>query len=92
MGRRRCLRRPPRARGRACLAAGDAAGAGEALRRAAELWTQVGAPYEAAKARLALGEACAAGGDSAAAELELRAARDGVARLDAGLDITLERR
>ena len=80
------------ARGRACLAAGDAAGASEALRRAAELWTQVGAPYEAAKARLALGEACAAGGDSAAAELELRAARDGVARLDAGLDITLERR
>jgi tetratricopeptide (TPR) repeat protein len=69
-------------RGRVRLADGDAAGAEQALSEAVRLWNEVGAPYEAAHARLALADAHAASGSEHRALLERRAARtilDGIA-------------
>jgi tetratricopeptide (TPR) repeat protein len=63
------------ARGRVRLADGDAAGAEQALSEAVRLWNEVGAPYEAALARIALSEAHAAGGNEHRAILEHHAAR-----------------
>src|SRR5215207_93797 len=63
------------ARGRVRLADGDAAGAEQSLSEAVRLWNEVGAPYEAALARLALAEAHAAGGSQHRAVLERQAAR-----------------
>ena len=45
------------ARGRVRLADGDAAGAERSLSDAVRLWNEVGAPYEAAHARLGLADA-----------------------------------
>ena len=45
------------ARGRVRLADGDAAGAEQSLSEAVRLWNEVGAPYEAALARMGLAEA-----------------------------------
>ena len=50
------------ARGRVRLADGDAAGAEQSLSEAVRLWNEVGAPYEAAIARLDLAEAHRANG------------------------------
>ena len=58
------------ARGRVRLADGDAAGAEQA-----RLWNEVGAPYEAALARIGLSEAHAASGNDHRATLERHAAR-----------------
>ncbi|MFL6183185.1 MAG: transcriptional regulator, partial [Actinomycetes bacterium] len=63
------------ARGRVRLADGDPAGAEESLSEAVRLWNEVGAPYEAARARMDLADAHAAGGSEQWAGLERRAAR-----------------
>ena len=63
------------ARGRVRLADGDAAGAEQALSEAVRLWNEVGAPYEAALARIGLSEAHAASGNEHRATLERHAAR-----------------
>ena len=63
------------ARGRVRLADGDAAGAEASSSDSARLWNEVGAPYEAAHARLILAAAHAARGSEHRAALERRAAR-----------------
>ena len=63
------------ARGRVRLADGDAAGAEQSLSEAVRLWNEVGAPYEAAVARMALAEAHHARGSEHRAALERQAAR-----------------
>ncbi len=63
------------ARGRVRLADGDAAGAEQSSSEAVRLWNEVGAPYEAARARLVLADAHAAGGSEHRAVLERDAAR-----------------
>ena len=62
------------ARGRVRLADGDAAGAEQSLSEAVRLWNEVGAPYEAALARMSLADAHAAGGSEQRAALERQAA------------------
>jgi tetratricopeptide (TPR) repeat protein len=62
------------ARGRVRLADGDAAGAEESLSEAVRRWNEVGAPYEAAVARLGLAEAHRASGSEHRAVLERQAA------------------
>jgi len=74
------------ARGMLQLAQGDHAGARRSLRRGYRLWHEVEAPYEAARARVALAAACRAEGDGDAATLELEAARSVLERLGAELD------
>jgi hypothetical protein len=56
------------------LADGDAAGAEQSLSEAVRLWNEVGAPYEAALARMSLAEAHAASGSEHRAVLERQAA------------------
>jgi tetratricopeptide (TPR) repeat protein len=63
------------ARGRVRLAEGDTAAAEQACSESLRLWNEVGAPYEAALARLALSTAHRAAGSEHVAELERRAAR-----------------
>jgi hypothetical protein len=63
------------ARGRVQLADGDAAGAEQYLSEAVRLWNEVGAPYEAARARMDLAEAHEARGSQHRASLEREAAR-----------------
>jgi hypothetical protein len=63
------------ARGRVRLADGDAVGAEESLSEAVRLWNEVGAPYEAAHARMSLAEAHAATGSEHRAVLERQASR-----------------
>jgi tetratricopeptide (TPR) repeat protein len=63
------------ARGRVRLAEGDAADAERCSSEAARLWNEIGAPYEAALARMVLAEALRAGDREEQATLELQAAR-----------------
>jgi tetratricopeptide (TPR) repeat protein len=63
------------ARGRVRLADGDTAGAEQSLSEAVRRWNEVGAPYEAAVARMALAEAHRASGSEHRAALEGQAAR-----------------
>jgi tetratricopeptide (TPR) repeat protein len=63
------------ARGRVRLADGDATGAEQSLSEAVRLWNDVGAPYEAALARLGLADAHRANGSQQRAALEFQAAR-----------------
>ncbi|MGY1780652.1 transcriptional regulator [Geodermatophilus sp. SYSU D01036] len=56
------------------VAAGDAASAVDRFRDAIRAWTEIGAPYEAAQARLGLAGALAALGNADAERLERRAA------------------
>ena len=63
------------ARGRVRLADGDAAGAERSLSEAVRRWNDVGAPYEAAVARMALAQAHRASGSEHRAALERQAAR-----------------
>lgn len=63
------------ARGRVRLADGDAAGAEQSFSEAVRLWNEVGAPYEAAFARMGLADAHRASGSEHRAVLEFRAAR-----------------
>jgi DNA-binding NarL/FixJ family response regulator len=75
------------ARGLVCLAEGDAQEALIALRRAAEIWQRLGAPYESARARVLVAVACEALGDGDATALELDAARAVFAELGAAPDL-----
>jgi tetratricopeptide (TPR) repeat protein len=63
------------ARGGVRLADGDPAGAEQSLSQAVRLWNEVGAPYEAARARLGLADAHQASGSHQRADLERHAAR-----------------
>jgi class 3 adenylate cyclase len=69
------------------LAEGDAPAAMRQLRRGLELWTELEAPYDAARTRLALARACAAVGDRERALLEIRTARAALERLGAVPDV-----
>lgn len=78
------------------LAEGRAAAALGPLRRAFELWTQLDAPYDAARARVLIALACRALADEETAILEFSAARTTFLRLHARADLgrvnTLESR
>jgi DNA-binding CsgD family transcriptional regulator len=71
------------ARGAVALGAGDPASALPHLRAASREWQALGAPYEAARARLLLGHACRELGDDEGATLEIEAARAAFRRLGA---------
>jgi DNA-binding CsgD family transcriptional regulator len=75
------------ARGAVALAEGDARGALVALRDAWRSWEELGAPHEAARARVQVGLACRALGDEDASGLELEAARATFERLGAMPDL-----
>jgi tetratricopeptide (TPR) repeat protein len=70
------------ARGRLRLAEGDGAGAEQSLSEAVRRWDDVGAPYEAAIARLRLADAHCASGSEHRADLERQAARTTLDELD----------
>jgi tetratricopeptide (TPR) repeat protein len=72
------------AQGRVRLAEGDAEAGQRFCSEAARLWNEVGAPYEAALARVSLAEALRAGGREHEAGLELQAARSVLDRIEAG--------
>ena len=74
------------ARGAVTLAEGDPHAALAALRQALGVWQELGAPYEAARTRVAVGLACRALRDEETATLELQAARDIFYRLRARPD------
>ena len=59
---------------RAVLAGGDHAGAIHSAKAAVAAWTEIGAPFEAGKARIVLGEARQQSNDGAGALMEWRAA------------------
>jgi tetratricopeptide (TPR) repeat protein len=63
------------AQGLARLAEGDAPAAALSFAEAVQLWNEVGAPYEAARARMGLGDAHSASGSEHGATLERDAAR-----------------
>jgi hypothetical protein len=69
------------ARARVRLADGDAAGAELSSAEAVRLWSEVGAPYETAMARIALADAHAASGSEQSATLERQAAESVLATL-----------
>ncbi|MGH2542544.1 MAG: transcriptional regulator, partial [Ardenticatenaceae bacterium] len=71
------------ARGRVGLAEGDTPAARRDFDEAAHLWSEVGAPYEAALARMGLGHAHRAEGSEERAILEFQAARSGFERVGA---------
>jgi class 3 adenylate cyclase len=71
------------ARGLLLLARGDAATALARLRHSVELWHELGAPYETARARTTLGEAFRADGDEDAARIEFESAKADFERLGA---------
>jgi DNA-binding NarL/FixJ family response regulator len=75
------------ARGAVELAAGDAGSGLVSLRRAAQAWRDLEAPYEAARTRVLVGRACLALGDEEAFALELDAARSALEELGAVPDI-----
>jgi len=76
------------ARGRVRLADGDTAGAEQSLSESVRLWNEVGAPYEAARARLDLAQAHAASGSEHRATLERRAARTILDGIEAAPSVT----
>jgi tetratricopeptide (TPR) repeat protein len=78
------------ARGRVRLAEGDAAEAERCCSEAARLWNEIGAPYEAAVARMVLAEALRAGGSEDDAVLELQAARTILERIEVAASATTE--
>jgi DNA-binding CsgD family transcriptional regulator len=75
------------ARGLFELAAGQSQASLASLRRAAELWRRLAAPYECGRARELIGHACRSLGDEDSARLELEAARETFARLGAATDL-----
>jgi tetratricopeptide (TPR) repeat protein len=72
------------ARGRVRLADGDAADAEQSFSEGVRLWNEVGAPYEAAIARMGLAEAHRARGSEQRADLESQAARTILDGIEAG--------
>lgn len=75
------------AKGAMDLAQGDPGPALVLLRRAAQAWQELDAPYEAARARALIAQACLALGDDEGATMEREAARDVFATLGAASDI-----
>jgi DNA-binding CsgD family transcriptional regulator/tetratricopeptide (TPR) repeat protein len=73
--------------GAIAIAEGRAVAALDPLRHAFALWERLGAPYEAARARVLIGQACGALGDNEAAGLELAAAKSVFQRLGARPDL-----
>lgn len=71
------------AQGRACLAECRPADAIGFCERALVAWTEIGAPFEAAVARMVLGQACTEVGNSTSAALEWRAAQTAFAEYGA---------
>jgi len=65
------------------LDSGDAAGALPYARKAAQLWTRVDCPYEAARVRALIGRALGLLGDEESGRRDLRAALDALQRLGA---------
>lgn len=76
------------ARGAVAVGDGDPERALVDLRRAAVLWQQLGAPYEAARARVLVGAACRALGDLDATVLELDSAGAVFSELGAAPDLS----
>src|SRR5215211_5637283 len=76
------------ARGRVRLAEGHAGQAERCCSEAARSWNEIGAPHEAALARMALAEALRAGGSEEQAALELGAARAILERIEAAASAT----
>jgi ATP/maltotriose-dependent transcriptional regulator MalT len=74
-------------RGAVELGEGDARAALVSLRRAWQVWQELGAPYQDARTRVLVGLACRALGDRDAAKLELEAARGAFAQLGAAPDL-----
>jgi DNA-binding CsgD family transcriptional regulator len=77
------------ARGSIRLAEDDPAAALPPLRQAFALWQRIGAPYLAARVRVAVGRACRALGDDEGAGLECQAARELFERLGARPDVAV---
>lgn len=75
------------ARGALALAGAQPGEALPALRRAAQTWGELNAPYEMARCRLLLARACEALGDRETAELERAAARRTFNDLGASYDV-----
>ncbi|HSK16898.1 MAG TPA: LuxR C-terminal-related transcriptional regulator [Gaiellaceae bacterium] len=75
------------ARGSVILGTGHARSALVYLREAVAAWLEVGAPYDAARARALVAQACGALGDADTAALELEAARAAFAELGAAPDL-----
>ncbi|HSC51644.1 MAG TPA: response regulator transcription factor [Gaiellaceae bacterium] len=73
--------------GAVALARGEAARALPLLRRALQAWQDLGAPYEAARARVLVGLACLALDDEDGGRLELGAARTAFEELGARPDL-----
>lgn len=73
--------------GAVLLAEGDAAAALPVLRESLGLWSELAAPYEAARVRVLLTQACRKIGDMEVAEVELAAARRAFQHLGATPDI-----
>jgi hypothetical protein len=78
------------ARGRVRLAEGHVADAERCCSEAARLWNEIGAPYEAALARMVLAEALRAGGSEDQAVLELHASRTILERIEVPARATTE--
>lgn len=74
-------------RGQVQLAAGDETGALRSLRAGCRRWQELDAPYETARARMALAAVYRAAGDNETAALELAAARSAFERLGTVLDV-----
>ena len=79
--------RAAHARGAVELAAGNVSSALTPLRHAAEVWHELKAPYEAARARELTGRACRLLEDEDTAALELEASRAAYAQLGASPDL-----
>jgi DNA-binding CsgD family transcriptional regulator len=75
------------ARGATELAGGDPWAVLAALRRAGQLWQELGAPYDRARVQMLVGLACRALGDADTATLELDTARAAFAALSAAADL-----
>jgi tetratricopeptide (TPR) repeat protein len=78
------------ARGRVRLAEGRVADAERCCSEAARLWNEIGAPYEAALARMVLAGALSARGSEDRAALELQAARAILERIEVAATATTE--
>jgi DNA-binding NarL/FixJ family response regulator len=76
-----------RALGGVLLAEGDAAGAADALRFAADAYREIDAPYDLARVRELRGAACRQLGDADSGALELEAARRTYEQLGAAPDL-----
>lgn len=74
------------ARGAVAAASDDPVTAVEALREGSRLWLELGAPFEAARARVRLGQALGAEGNAPGRLAELRSAQKEFERLGATMD------